>query len=219
MKNLRLCRPRSGTLHAGGSWSRRRNSAAPATPLAAERRRMPWMAVDKEYWFEGPAGRLKPRHVFEAQAGRTTRRRPRPPRPCGDSRPCRHHDSVSSVHRCWTIHSCLTSWPRDRHPSGAVPAAHADAGGQTADFPKMFAKTCTWSRHTAEQAAAHVCARKRLALTDSRHRYASSGLRDEQTRARPKAASDTAGPSGYEPGRATRLLHPAPGPRSRGVRS
>ena len=26
--------------------------------LAAERRRMPWMAVDKEYWFDGPAGRV-----------------------------------------------------------------------------------------------------------------------------------------------------------------
>src|SRR5262249_35072733 len=26
--------------------------------LAAERRRMPWMAVDKTYAFEGPAGRL-----------------------------------------------------------------------------------------------------------------------------------------------------------------
>ena len=28
--------------------------------LAAARRRMPWMAVDKEYWFEGPAGRNEP---------------------------------------------------------------------------------------------------------------------------------------------------------------
>ena len=26
--------------------------------LAAERRRMPWLAVDKEYWFEGPDGRV-----------------------------------------------------------------------------------------------------------------------------------------------------------------
>ncbi len=26
--------------------------------LAAERRRMPWLAVGKEYWFEGPAGRV-----------------------------------------------------------------------------------------------------------------------------------------------------------------
>ena len=25
--------------------------------LAAERRRMPWLPVDKEYWFEGPDGR------------------------------------------------------------------------------------------------------------------------------------------------------------------
>src|SRR5262245_4510569 len=32
--------------------------------LAAERRRMPWIAVDKEYWFEGPAGRLSFAELF-----------------------------------------------------------------------------------------------------------------------------------------------------------
>jgi predicted dithiol-disulfide oxidoreductase (DUF899 family) len=33
--------------------------------LAAKRRRMPWMAVDKEYWFEGPAGRVSLADLFE----------------------------------------------------------------------------------------------------------------------------------------------------------
>ena len=33
--------------------------------LAAERRRMPWMAVDKEYWFDGPAGRVSLLDLFE----------------------------------------------------------------------------------------------------------------------------------------------------------
>src|SRR5215471_18354104 len=35
--------------------------------LAAERRRMPWLAVDKEYWFEGPAGRLSLADLFEGR--------------------------------------------------------------------------------------------------------------------------------------------------------
>jgi predicted dithiol-disulfide oxidoreductase (DUF899 family) len=33
--------------------------------VAAERRRMPWMAVDKEYWFEGPTGRVSLADIFE----------------------------------------------------------------------------------------------------------------------------------------------------------
>jgi predicted dithiol-disulfide oxidoreductase (DUF899 family) len=35
--------------------------------LAAERRRMPWMAVDKEYSFEGPAGRTSLLDLFEGR--------------------------------------------------------------------------------------------------------------------------------------------------------
>jgi predicted dithiol-disulfide oxidoreductase (DUF899 family) len=35
--------------------------------LAAERRRMPWMAVDKEYSFEGPAGRVTLEDLFEGR--------------------------------------------------------------------------------------------------------------------------------------------------------
>jgi predicted dithiol-disulfide oxidoreductase (DUF899 family) len=35
--------------------------------LAAERRRMPWMAIDKEYWFEGPAGRVTLEDIFEGR--------------------------------------------------------------------------------------------------------------------------------------------------------
>jgi len=35
--------------------------------LAAARRRMPWMAVDKEYWFEGPAGRVSLARLFEGR--------------------------------------------------------------------------------------------------------------------------------------------------------
>jgi predicted dithiol-disulfide oxidoreductase (DUF899 family) len=35
--------------------------------LAAERRRMPWMALDKEYWFEGPAGRVSLADLFEGR--------------------------------------------------------------------------------------------------------------------------------------------------------
>ena len=35
--------------------------------LAAERRRMPWLAVDKEYWFEGPAGRVSLADLFEGR--------------------------------------------------------------------------------------------------------------------------------------------------------
>ena len=35
--------------------------------LAADRRRMPWLAVDKEYWFEGPAGRVSLDGLFEGR--------------------------------------------------------------------------------------------------------------------------------------------------------
>jgi predicted dithiol-disulfide oxidoreductase (DUF899 family) len=35
--------------------------------LAAERRRMPWLAVDKEYWFEGPDGRVSLAGLFEGR--------------------------------------------------------------------------------------------------------------------------------------------------------
>ena len=35
--------------------------------LAAQRRRMPWLAVDKEYWFEGPAGRVSLAGLFEGR--------------------------------------------------------------------------------------------------------------------------------------------------------
>jgi predicted dithiol-disulfide oxidoreductase (DUF899 family) len=35
--------------------------------LAAARRRLPWMAVDKEYWFEGPAGRVSLADLFEGR--------------------------------------------------------------------------------------------------------------------------------------------------------
>jgi len=35
--------------------------------LAAERRRMPWMAVEKDYAFEGPAGRVSLRDLFEGR--------------------------------------------------------------------------------------------------------------------------------------------------------
>src|SRR6201985_2948627 len=35
--------------------------------MAAERRRMPWLAVDKEYWFEGPDGRVRLSGLFEGR--------------------------------------------------------------------------------------------------------------------------------------------------------
>jgi predicted dithiol-disulfide oxidoreductase (DUF899 family) len=35
--------------------------------LAAERRRMPWLAVDREYWFEGAAGRVSLAGLFEGR--------------------------------------------------------------------------------------------------------------------------------------------------------
>jgi predicted dithiol-disulfide oxidoreductase (DUF899 family) len=36
--------------------------------MAAERRRMPWMAVGTEYWFEGPDGRVSLADLFEGVA-------------------------------------------------------------------------------------------------------------------------------------------------------
>ena len=36
--------------------------------LAAARRRMPWLAVDKEYEFEGPAGRVSLADLFEGRS-------------------------------------------------------------------------------------------------------------------------------------------------------
>jgi predicted dithiol-disulfide oxidoreductase (DUF899 family) len=35
--------------------------------LAAERRRMPWLAVDKQYEFDGPGGRVKLLDLFEGR--------------------------------------------------------------------------------------------------------------------------------------------------------
>ena len=37
--------------------------------LAAERRRMPWMAVEKEYKFEGPKGKISLLDLFEDLGG------------------------------------------------------------------------------------------------------------------------------------------------------
>jgi predicted dithiol-disulfide oxidoreductase (DUF899 family) len=36
--------------------------------MAAARRRMPWLAVDKEYWFEGPAGRVSFEDLFDGRS-------------------------------------------------------------------------------------------------------------------------------------------------------
>lgn len=36
-------------------------------PLAADRRRMLWLAVGKGYWFEGPAGRVSLAGLFEGR--------------------------------------------------------------------------------------------------------------------------------------------------------
>jgi predicted dithiol-disulfide oxidoreductase (DUF899 family) len=36
--------------------------------LAASRRRMPWLAVDKEYYFDGPEGRVSLRDLFQGRA-------------------------------------------------------------------------------------------------------------------------------------------------------
>ena len=41
--------------------------------LAAERRRMPWMAVEKEYSFEGPNGSASLADLFEEEGGGRTR--------------------------------------------------------------------------------------------------------------------------------------------------
>src|ERR1700737_4207447 len=35
--------------------------------LAAERRRMPWMAVEKEYMFDGPKGKVSLLYLFEGR--------------------------------------------------------------------------------------------------------------------------------------------------------
>src|SRR5271170_4384619 len=35
--------------------------------LAAERRRMPWLAVDKEYEFDGPDGKMNLHDLFEGR--------------------------------------------------------------------------------------------------------------------------------------------------------
>jgi predicted dithiol-disulfide oxidoreductase (DUF899 family) len=35
--------------------------------VAAERRRMPWLALDKEYWFDGPTGRMSLTDLFEGR--------------------------------------------------------------------------------------------------------------------------------------------------------
>jgi predicted dithiol-disulfide oxidoreductase (DUF899 family) len=35
--------------------------------MAAERRRMPWMAVEKEYWFDGPSGRMSLAGLFDGR--------------------------------------------------------------------------------------------------------------------------------------------------------
>jgi predicted dithiol-disulfide oxidoreductase (DUF899 family) len=36
--------------------------------MAAQRRRMPWLEVDKEYWFEGPDGRLTFADMFQGRS-------------------------------------------------------------------------------------------------------------------------------------------------------
>src|SRR5262245_19500908 len=35
--------------------------------LAGGRRRMPWLAVDREYWFEGPTGRVSLADLFDGR--------------------------------------------------------------------------------------------------------------------------------------------------------
>ena len=68
--------------------------------LAAARRRMPWLAVDKEYEFEGPEGKVNLLGLFAGpasadrlprllRAGRGRLARPRLPRLLDDRRPHR----------------------------------------------------------------------------------------------------------------------------------
>ena len=49
--------------------------------VAAERRRMPWLAVEKQYEFDGPKGKASPLDVFEDRCQLSPWRSGRPPRP------------------------------------------------------------------------------------------------------------------------------------------
>lgn len=42
--------------------------------LAAERRRMPWMTVEKNYQFDGPRGKVSLRDIFDTSAWRSRSR-------------------------------------------------------------------------------------------------------------------------------------------------
>ena len=85
--------------------------------LAAKRRRMPWVAVDKEYEFEGPDGTLNLRDLFNGrrqlviyraffEPGRAWLARPRVPGLLDDRRP-RRPSSRSCRHSCTIILSCF----------------------------------------------------------------------------------------------------------------
>ncbi len=48
-------------------WSRMKKLTRARDALAAKRRRMPWMAVDKEYRFDGPEGPVSLLGLFEGR--------------------------------------------------------------------------------------------------------------------------------------------------------
>ena len=58
--------PQEGELPARSCWSRRRSSRALGMRSPPSGRRMPWMAVETDYRFEGPDGPGEPRRPVRA---------------------------------------------------------------------------------------------------------------------------------------------------------
>ena len=52
---------------ARSCWSRRRSRPAPRDALAAQRRRMPWQAVERDYEFTGPEGSASLVDLFDGR--------------------------------------------------------------------------------------------------------------------------------------------------------
>ena len=67
MKTPPIVSPRSGTPRASSSSSRRRSWPAPATRWRLNADGCPGWPVDKEYWFEGPDGRVSLAGLFEGR--------------------------------------------------------------------------------------------------------------------------------------------------------
>ena len=67
MNNPPIVAPEQWEARVSSRWCKRRRTRGLVAPLAAERRRMPWSAVEKDYRFEGSNGPASLLQLFDGR--------------------------------------------------------------------------------------------------------------------------------------------------------